>query len=51
MDNSETASISESGIVKGLILKTKGSKSTVSLYFGFEPDDEGKVRQEDIAVC
>ena len=32
-------------------MKAKVSKSTVLSYFGFEPDDKGRVKQEDIAIC
>lgn len=34
-----------------LVTKSKSTKSAVWAFFGFEGDEEGKPKQEDIAIC
>ena len=50
--------ISESGISDsatsdsdGLVLKSRGTKSAVWIYFGFEADEEGKPKVQDAVIC
>ena len=44
---------SESGTSNsdGLVSKSRGTKSAVWIYFGFEADEEGRPKVQDTAIC